>query len=368
MLLVLLLPSSALAWGPFSHIHFASSFLYESLQAINPVLFALLSRYSLDFLYGNIAADIVLGKNASSYIAHCHNWDNAYRLFRVAGSDRAVVADPGRTKAFIYGYLAHLAADVVAHNQFVPLKRIETYEGRVFGHAMWEIRLDRILRGRADTEKLFRAITAGNMTQHDEFLGRHMFGTVFKNFRLNKRIFESMIGVQKGRRWEGMTSFAHDVSKWELSDEEIEGYVDAVRSRLTVFFASPDDNPLGAVDPRGMVAMAVARQIRREIRKAWQQGAIKAASGEDIHSVFQPYFAAIARGEPVAAPNLSELFTLQSVDERDPERKRTKTLLVRMVNEALERRRERRRRDLAPAARASRVERRRGGDHGSDRR
>src|SRR5512133_2684217 len=111
-LLVLFLPSEAHAWGPLAHLSFSAQAL-ASLGAVQPSMRGLLQDFGHDFLYGSLAADIVVGKNMARYVYHCHNWRVGFNVFKQAR--------PGAEQAFSLGFLSHLAADTVAHNYFVPL-------------------------------------------------------------------------------------------------------------------------------------------------------------------------------------------------------------------------------------------------------
>src|SRR4030088_3131944 len=73
-LVFLLWPSDALAWGPLAHLNFSSGAL-ESLPAFSSATRIILSNFSSEFLYGSLAADIIVGKNLSPYAVHCHNWN-----------------------------------------------------------------------------------------------------------------------------------------------------------------------------------------------------------------------------------------------------------------------------------------------------
>jgi hypothetical protein len=94
----------------------------------------LLSAYPADFLYGSIAADTSIAKKYAEVGRHCHSWHIGMEIH-----------DDARTpqlRAFALGYLAHLAADVVAHNFFVPRQLAVTSSTTAVGHSYWESRID----------------------------------------------------------------------------------------------------------------------------------------------------------------------------------------------------------------------------------
>ena len=86
----------------------------------------LLQEFGHDFLYGSLAADIVVGKNMARYLYHCHNWRVGFNVFKQA--------KPG-AEQFSLGFLAHLAADTVAHNYFVPYKTVASFHKTNTRHA-----------------------------------------------------------------------------------------------------------------------------------------------------------------------------------------------------------------------------------------
>lgn len=110
-LLLFLLPGEALAWGPGVHLAIGNHVLAHP-HLLAPTLAALLAAHPEHFLYGCLSADICIGKGCKYTPTHSHNWDTGRALLRQAQDA------PGRAHA--YGYLSHLAADVIAHNFLVP--------------------------------------------------------------------------------------------------------------------------------------------------------------------------------------------------------------------------------------------------------
>ena len=90
--------------------------------------------HPLHFLYGSIAADISFAKKYVPEGRHCHNW--------AVGEEILAAADSEPLAAVGYGYLAHLAADTVAHNVFVPRQLLLTSTTQALGHTYWEHRMD----------------------------------------------------------------------------------------------------------------------------------------------------------------------------------------------------------------------------------
>ena len=111
LLFLVLLPEQAVAWGPGVHLALGSQVL-ASVQYLSSVVASAICAYPQVFLYGSLSADIFIGKGCRFTPTHSHNWSLGFDLLKGAESPRQ--------QAYAYGYLAHLAADVIAHNYFVP--------------------------------------------------------------------------------------------------------------------------------------------------------------------------------------------------------------------------------------------------------
>ncbi len=170
----LLVPVSAFAWGPLTHIYLGNELF--SLSPLLPAgLLEVIRRYRKDFLYGNLMADIIIGKQYLPDHKNSHSWEVAFDLFRASKTDQQ--------KAFVYGYMSHLAADTVAHNVY-------TADRKNIGHTVMEMKADCII----DKKYWFQAIAIDRKIQmrNDLFLENSLDRLVF-SFKTNKRIFKGMI-------------------------------------------------------------------------------------------------------------------------------------------------------------------------------
>ena len=170
----LLVPAAAFAWGPLTHIYLGNELF--SLSPLLPAgLLEVIRRYRKDFLYGNLMADIIIGKQYLPDHKSSHNWDVAFSLFRASKTDQQ--------KAFVYGYMSHLAADTVAHNVY-------TADRRNIGHTVMEMKADCII----DKKYWLQAIAIDRKIQmrNDLFLENSLDRLVF-SFKTNKRIFKGMV-------------------------------------------------------------------------------------------------------------------------------------------------------------------------------
>lgn len=132
-LAVLFFPSEAWAWGLATHVEVGRVLLSDYRDVLQAFASCVLN-HPQSFLYGSISPDHFLMKNLKSYRDHSHNWDRAFAMLKRANTEEL--------EAFALGYLAHLAADTVAHNVFVP-NQIATSSGvAARAHTLWELRFD----------------------------------------------------------------------------------------------------------------------------------------------------------------------------------------------------------------------------------
>ena len=126
-------PGDALAWGAGIHVVTALSSLNDAALLL-PSIARVVSAYPAEYLYGCLTADFFIGKSKKKKASHPHNWEGGFRLLAEAGE--------ANEAAYAYGFLSHLAADVVAHNFFIPYLILDCPPWRRKGHIYWELRAD----------------------------------------------------------------------------------------------------------------------------------------------------------------------------------------------------------------------------------
>jgi hypothetical protein len=169
-----LVPSFAFAWGPMTHM-----FLGNELLSCAPLLpagiLALLKKHKQDFLYGNVMADMILGKKYLPDDKCSHSWDMGLKLL-----------DQAKTwpeRAFSYGYLAHLAADTVAHETL-------TDELGNMGHTWTELKADSIID---KTYWLQMVMIKRSVRKRSDILLENSLDSFIFSCKTNKRIYKSMV-------------------------------------------------------------------------------------------------------------------------------------------------------------------------------
>lgn len=255
-LVLVLIPQDAFAFGPGAHLHWASEIM-RSIPVLPLYIKALLESYPFDFFYGNIAADITIAKAYRiEYKYHCHNWNIAFEIQNTARTDAQ--------KAFALGYLAHLAADAIAHNYFIPNRIVSSYGSRAFKHVYWEMCFDTFFRD--DFLKLARELTQEVSKDNDMLLRQTLIRTLF-TFNTNKRIFNNLLVLQKVRRYREAIKHLGSKKNLEICGMDFERYNSwAYRSMIDVMIKGPKSEII-ILDPTGREVMASALAIRKLLKK-----------------------------------------------------------------------------------------------------
>ncbi len=265
-LLLLCLPNVAHAWGPATHLEVGHTILSNILSGaltINGPFGALISRFPQDFLYGNISADIVVGKNMVEELKHCHNWKFGFSLKAEAATD------PQR--AFALGYLCHLGADTIAHNHFIPEMMIRSFSTRTLRHIYWEMRFDAL----AD-KKVWRLpdMIARKVHIENDRLLDEMIEEAPLPFKTNKRIFSSMLSIQRVAQWRKMMSHLSARSRWKLEKGFRDEYFSLALASATEVLLKGKKARCTKKDPTGKHALNTALFLRKKLKK------IKLAGGD----------------------------------------------------------------------------------------
>ena len=276
-LFVLLIPAEAWAWGPVTHVWYGAEVLRDPTN-LPAALQQLLVNGRWAFLYGCLAPDIIQAKRyATSIYDHCHSWRVGWRVLGAAQGEIE--------RAFAYGYLAHLAADVYSHNYFVPTQLIASFPSRLRRHVYWEARFDSQF-GSTDRRLLEEVVDRRDL-RCDALVERVVDRTLF-SFGTNKRIFHSVIALQQFDRWQEAIQRLTARSRFSLPASEIERYkrvcVEGIRDLLTF----GEQSSTLRHDPTGHENIDRAKAIRRKMRMLRRRGMPIAATRREILAALAP--------------------------------------------------------------------------------
>ena len=262
----------ALAWGTGAHVDFGLQVL-SNLALLAPAVRHLLKKHPKSYLYGNLAADTVIGKNlAKNADEHVHNWEVALRLLDRASDD----AD----RAFVYGYLSHLSADTVAHNYFVPKKRIDSYKSVTAGHAYWELRYDSFL-----PESIWAAsrdLGKEKFPKHDELLNDGIKATIL-NVQANRFVWDGVVGFTRSvDRWRDLMRAHAERSATPFAEDERREFRDLAIGAVLAFLNEERDSKTYVADPTGMANLGACWKIGALLRKGTSKGSMGDGEADEI--------------------------------------------------------------------------------------
>jgi hypothetical protein len=249
---LLLVPEPLGAWGPATHVALGEALL-NALYLLPPLVRGLLERFPIHFLYGSVAADISFAKKYVPEGRHSHSWTVGEEILRAAPDDAL--------RATAYGYLAHLAADTIAHNIFIPRRLFLTRTKKAHGHTYWEHRMD-LHVGEEFLGKARRLVMDYDHSEEDELFDAVLARTIF-TFRTNRRIFRGMIQFQDNERWKQVFDRVLKSSRYDFPDERVETYMGLSFEYIVDYFSNEGGSRPRGLDPVGALNLRIAKKLRR---------------------------------------------------------------------------------------------------------
>jgi hypothetical protein len=266
-LFTLLLPEQAHAWGGGIHLQLGTSVL-ANLPSLSTNMAALLAAHPRDFLYGCISADITLGKKFTHSMLHCHRWRIGQKVLQAARTNNE--------RACAYGYLCHLAADVIAHNYYVPYKIMRSFASVTMKHAYWEMRFETFVA--RDIWATAQDVCRADQLANDALLRSVLANTIF-SFGTNKRIFNSIMLLSRLEKWQKVMKTLSDNSRYQLAESDRNEYLKLTEEAVFGFLQHPDDAEILLADPTGERALAMAEAVRKNLRILYKSGKLTKVEG-----------------------------------------------------------------------------------------
>lgn len=250
MFLGIALPEQAFAWGPGVHM-VTGNWILQNLPALPAVIAAALVLHPAAYLRGSLSPDIFIGKGSRPKKGHSHNWESGFSLL-----DRA--ENPQQT-AYACGYLSHLAADVVAHNVFVPgLFHTMPGAGKM-AHVYLEAQADRLLAW--DSEDAFDVLRGKNSRKTDVMLRSALRQRAFP-FWIKKRLFEGSVALGGTRAWRGSIRVVDALVRRHERGPLVEHMMTLSARAIVNVLGEQRQSPLLAFDPIGADALNKAAAAR----------------------------------------------------------------------------------------------------------
>ncbi|MEX2154850.1 MAG: zinc dependent phospholipase C family protein [Gemmatimonadaceae bacterium] len=249
---MVLTPDTAWAWTPGTHVFLGDAILRAA--ALLPGNVAdLLRAFPQQFLYGSIAADTSIAKKYAPAGRHCHSWAVGFEIYDAARDEPL--------RAFALGYLAHLAADTVAHNYFVPRQLALTSSTASLGHSYWESRFETHLGERSSRRA--RDLILLDHSIADGLLDRILSPTIFST-STNRRIFRGIVHAADAESWQRIFQMMLENSRWDLSDDDVGLYLVRSFDYIVDLLQRLDSSETFGLDPSGDAPLRLAKRVRRQ--------------------------------------------------------------------------------------------------------
>jgi len=232
ILSILLIPSLADAWGPLTHVYLGYQILDLGAALIPAGIYTILKKYRYDFLYGNLSADIILGRRFQTFETNSHNWHIAWKLFESAKTDRQ--------RAFAYGYLMHLCADTVVHN----LEK----SGIPFSHSLLEIKSDSIIDKKY--RRVLKRLDKAMQKKNDIFLEKRL-ESLFFSFKTNRRIFKGFLLLSRLPNYTPVSNFIDNRFPYEITVGDIYNFQQESMNRMIELLNDGKDSTVLEKHPLG---------------------------------------------------------------------------------------------------------------------
>ncbi len=260
VLLLLTTPDTLWAWTPGTHVFLGDAVL-RNLALLPTEVAELLATNPSHFLYGSIAADTSIAKKYAEVGRHCHSWRVGMEIYDEAEDEPL--------RAFALGYLAHLAADVVAHNFYVPRQLAVTSSTAAVGHSYWESRVDTLL-GEQWPHRA-RELLLHDHSRADSHLDCILSPTIFGT-PTNRRIFRGMVYVADSDSWQRIFQLVSANSRWDLSLHEVNRYMVRGFEYILDLLSRFETSEPFTFDPSGDAPLRTAKKLRRRARKEGGDG------------------------------------------------------------------------------------------------
>ncbi len=261
---LMLFPFHLYGWGGVAHYYFGQLIL-ENAGLISSTAAAVIVEYPYDFLYGLLAADIIIGKKYTTWENHSHNWEVAFSLFTLADREYKV--------SFVWGYLSHLAMDVIAHNFFLPEMFIRYYHGKMRNHSYWEMKFETCF---PDSVWLsIRKVEKGAHREDDEVLRAGLKPTLF-SFAINRRLFDLLSLQRRVRAWKNVIRRISTRSIYKIPEDRRDFYINRSVDAALDILENGENAFITSLDPTGRSSIRNGFQIKRKLRE------LRDIAGEEV--------------------------------------------------------------------------------------
>ncbi len=243
-------------WGPGTHVQMATRLLEQAPSRLPAAGASTIIEYPRHFIYGNIAADVINFKNYGGLRNHCHNWNMEERLSRHATSKQQ--------EAFILGYLCHLAADTVAHENFVPYHLLAAAPPPILGHTYWEARADSAVL--EEEWLILDELRRDRSLRREDLLIQAAVPARALSMGTNRWIFDHVLLARSRKSWRIVISKMRRRKPFgQIDAKEHRACIELSMKRMRWVFSDRHQRALRQFDPTGAKSLKTARELKRQL-------------------------------------------------------------------------------------------------------
>jgi Zinc dependent phospholipase C len=274
--ILLVLSGSLSMWGPGNHLEFEQRVFRRRRERLGRETADLIEGHRDAYQYGNIAADIINFKTVGGHYNHCHRWTIIEEMRTRAKTDEE--------RAFILGYLSHLAADTIAHNHFVPYHLARYARVKGLGHLYWEMNADRFVPEER-WQVVSRLKQMPELTRLDQLVNQTVPHKAL-SMSTNKVIFNHVLLVSEREQYRRGIARLHPMGRLKLTKGFLELFRDAAVERI--FYALRPDGVRGLahIDTNGKLAQQKAMRMRRGVLQRLAPGRVRQDQSEELAADF----------------------------------------------------------------------------------
>jgi hypothetical protein len=200
---------------------------------------------------------------------HSHNWSTGLGLLEAARKENE--------KAFALGYLAHLAADVVAHNFFLPARFVGHFGQGIGSHIYEEACFDSLQE--SDYRDLLLKLLRLDFSALDRVLKRAIDSPLV-GFGAHRMIFEG--GLRRIREWHHVINAIKGDAGIALAEAEV--FSRASQGAIAEALKEQGAAPCCRFDPMGADAIRSALASRRNLQRLTRLSPQAKKTAEDLAS------------------------------------------------------------------------------------
>ncbi len=258
LLLDVLLAEQAWAWGPAIHAAISCTVLDKAV-CVFPAVANVIQSFPLEYIYGSLAADFMVGKGQKQKPGHPHNWETGFRFLGEAIDDQEA--------AYAYGFLSHLAADVVAHNYFIPDLVHRASRLKRMGHIYWEARADHFVG--PGYMRIARDVLSMEKLDCDDML-RLAVGRRRRGIKARRQLFTQSVRLTDFLSCSQSLFLANKSFRYRISPDYISFMLNLSYRLVKDFLKHPYTSRCLSYDPIGTQNLRLARR-NRFISKVFHQ-------------------------------------------------------------------------------------------------